>query len=102
MTFSKQFGLALVGGLLLSLTSCTEPCLELTTRLCKCEPTESAQQACTQAKKYDADERETSIDEQEKCEAYLDDSKCQEDTICEDDNAMSCGLSSHNAAEASN
>jgi len=74
--------------------------MELTTRLCKCEQSEGLQQACTQTKKNEAGDRETNADEQEKCEAYLDKPHCQEDTICEDNNAMSCGLSTPNGEDA--
>ena len=88
---------ALLVGLFLSGIGCTEPCIELTTRLCKCEKSEGAQQACTQAKKNEAGERETNAEEQEQCEFYLDEDDCQEDTICDDENAMSCGLSTRNS-----
>ena len=79
--------------LLLAFTGCTEPCIELTTRLCKCEASEAEQQACTQAKKNEANQRNTTNAEQEICEGYLDKAECQEETICENDNVRACGLS---------
>ena len=94
---SRKIRNGLLVGLFLSAMGCTEPCIELTTRLCKCEQSEAAQQACTQTKKNEAGDRETNADEQEQCEFYLDEPDCQEDTICDDDNAMSCGLSTPNS-----
>ena len=81
-------------GLLLLLAfpgACTEPCLELSSRLCKCEETDAEKQMCIQMKNQAASTRETNGDEQEVCEDFLDLSECTEETICT--NQDSCGLS---------
>ena len=75
--------------------ACTEPCLELSTRLCKCEDTDPEKQVCIQLKNQAASIRETNADEQEKCEELLDLNECQEEAICSQES--SCGLNELNA-----
>jgi|ETNmetMinimDraft_18_1059904.scaffolds.fasta_scaffold63714_1 hypothetical protein len=82
-------------GLVLALCqSCTEPCLELSTRLCKCEDTDSAKQICVQTKNQAASNRETNDNEQEACIELLDQKDCAEESICS--NRDACGLSQPN------
>ena len=83
-------------GFFLIIANCTEPCLELSTRLCKCEPTQGRQQNCVQTKKSEAASRKTNVQEQEVCEGLLDKDECQENTICEGRNDLECGLSAPN------
>ncbi len=88
--------LALPPLLLLSLVHCTEPCLELSNRVCTCEDSQGLQQLCSQTQKQAATNRPADPHEQQACEKYLDKPLCQEQTICS--NLDACGLVSPNAS----
>ena len=81
--------------LLFSLVHCTEPCLELSNRVCTCEGSQGLQQLCSQTQKQAATNRPVDPHEQEACELHLDQAPCQEQTICS--NLDACGLTTPNA-----
>lgn len=88
--------LVLPAFMLLSLAHCTEPCRELSTRVCSCEDSQGLQQLCSQTRKQAATNRPANPHEQEACESYLDLDPCQEDTIC--NNLDACGLTTPNSS----
>ena len=87
--------LSLAWLLLFGLAHCTEPCLELSNRVCSCEDSQGLQQLCSQTQKQAATNRPADNHEQETCEKHLDKDECKEQTIC--NNLDACGLTSPNA-----
>lgn len=81
--------LALVACLGLPATGCEDACVELSKVVCKCEPTEAEQRACTQRVDNEAANETTTDAEKERCETLLDECDCDK---LEQGDLAACGL----------
>lgn len=86
--------LALVASLGLFAIACEDPCVELSKTVCKCEPTETEQRACTDRVDNEAANETTTDAEKERCDKLLD--RCDCDKLKQGDLAA-CGLADDGA-----
>ena len=79
------FGLALLG--------CDDPCLSLSKKICKCEKTQSLQQACTRRVQDLADSLGATHEQNNHCADLIDGCTCAK---LADGDLAACGLTEHN------
>ena len=94
--FMRYAVLAFVTTVIMSTTvSCGDACLDLSKKICQCEPTESEQRMCITQLNRQADFREPSAAQQERCSEILT-TTCKPEDMCaklERGEFAACGLS---------
>lgn len=74
----------------LSLTGCGDPCSDLASKICRCEPNETDQRACEQRAETEGSRRKSSDADKERCADFVDSCSCNK--LAQGDLAA-CGLS---------
>lgn len=70
-------------------TACSDPCVDLSEKVCRCERTEVEQRACIQRVNDEAGLRDTTTAQQDRCSELLDGCTCE---ALADGDLARCGL----------